>query len=267
MRHVAPTARRLCLLATLCFLAACAVEPKLSDHSTVYIDAWTKRNNPDVYVEPMRSPPRPLSALIVPFDVTQDMAGSEELGEQLTRIVWQTWTRDRVFPKLLYEPNLRRASTPQAVATARRMGLDLVIVGKITYVLAGGTRGNSGVGLTFDVIDVRTGERLWSMAHAGIIEAGLTEDYIIFLRKNRLPLEPLAAITSTLAMDMGGTMTKWNYGYIPPPPANPNPGAPAPHPATAAPNQPFPSQTQPASPSTGTGSGTGTGGRIMERPL
>ena len=228
MRPDPRTARCFCVLLAACFLAGCAIEPKLSDKHTLYIDNWTKRNNPEVYVEPLKAPPTPVSALIVPFQVTQDIAGSQELGEQLTRVVWQAWTRDRVFPKLLFEANLRNGTTPQAVALARKMGIDVVIVGKFTYVMSGGTRGDSGVSFTFDVIDVRSGERLWSMAHAGTMETGLTEDYIIFARKNRMPLDPLTAITSTLAGDMGGPMTKWNYGYKAPPPANPNPAPPAP---------------------------------------
>jgi len=229
MRHRLPIVLPLCsLLAVALVVAACGIEPKLSDKHTLYIDSWTKRNNPEVYVEPLRSPPGPVSALIVPFQVTQDIAYPQELGEQLTRVVWQTWTRDRVFPKLIYEANLRTASTPQAVALGRKMGVDVVIVGKFTYVMSGGTRGDSGVSFTFDVIDVRNGERLWSMGHAGTMETGLTEDYIIFARKNRMPLDPLSAITGTLAMDMGGPMTKWNYGAPVPPPAGPNPRPPAP---------------------------------------
>ena len=231
MRHRLPAFRSFSgLAAALCallLLAGCAIEPKLSDKHTVYIDSWTKRNNPEVYVEPMHAPPGPVSALIVPFQVTQDIAYAPDLGEQLTRVVWQAWTRDRVFPKLLYEANLRNATTPQAVALARKMGVDVVIVGRFTYVMSGGTRGDSGVSFTFDVIDVRSGERLWSMAHAGTMETGLTEDYIIFARKNRMPLDPLTAITSTLAADMGGPMTKWNYGAKVPPPPGPNPVPPA----------------------------------------
>jgi hypothetical protein len=224
-------ARCLCLLLTACFLSACGIDPKISDKSTLFVDSWTKRNNPDVYVEPLRAPTTPLSALIVPFQVTQDMAGSDELGEQLTRIVWQTWTRDRVFPKLIYENHLRNATTPQAVALARKMGIDTVVVGKFTYIMSGGSRGNTGVSFTFDVIDVRNGERLWSMAHGGTMETGITEDYIVFARKNRMPIDPLSGVVATLAMDMGGPITKWNYGFQPPPPANPNPAPPAPRPA------------------------------------
>lgn len=226
MRHATLS----CLLAILAsaLLASCSVEPKMTAQHTVYIDNWTKRNNPEVYVEPQKAPPVPVSALIVPFQVTQDIPYGQDLGEQLTRVVWQTWTRDRVFPKLLYEANLKNASTPQAVALARKMGIDTVVVGKFTYIMSGGSRGDSGVSLTFDVIDAHSGERLWSMAHGGTMETGLTEDYILFLRKNRMPTEPLSAITATLAMDMGSPITNWNYGYKAPPPASPNPPPPAP---------------------------------------
>jgi len=234
--------RRLCLTLWVLALCACSVEPKLSDKSVLYVDNWTRRNNPDVYVQPMQSPPVPMTALMVPFQVTQDIAGAPELGEQVTRIIWQTWSRDRVFPKLLFEPEMRLATTAQAVAKARAAGVDLAIVGKITYIMSGGTRGDSGVSFTFDAIDVKTGERLWSMAHAGTLETGLNEDFILFIRKNRMPLDPVYAITTTLAYDMGGMMIKWNYGFKPPAPAGPNPQPPAAQP-TAQPIRQTPGQT------------------------
>ena len=222
-------------------VTACATDLKLTDKSTVYTDNWARRNNPDVYVQPMHSPPVPMTALMVPFQVTQDIAGAPELGEQVTRIIWQTWTRDRVFPKLLFEPEMRLATTGQAVARARAAGVDLAIVGKITYIMSGGTQGDSGVAFSFEAIDVKTGERMWSMAHAGTLETGRPEDYILFLRRNRMPLDPIYAITSALAYDMGGMMIKWNYGFKAPPPAGPNPG-PAPAPQQPAAAQPASSQ-------------------------
>lgn len=224
----APTVRLLAVTLLATTLAGCAIEPKITDKSVVSVDNWTRRNNPDVYISPMHSPSRPATALMVPFHVTQDIPAAPELGEQITRIVWQTWTRDRVFPKLLYEPEMRLATTRQAITAARRLGVDLAIVGKITYLMSGGTRGNTGVSFSFEIIDVASGERLWSMAHAGTMETGLTEDFIIFARKSRMPTDPVYAITSTLASDMGGTIINWNYGAKPAPPAKPNPTPPEP---------------------------------------
>jgi hypothetical protein len=215
-------------------LSACAVDPKISDRSVLYIDAWVKRNNPQIYVEPLTSPPMPMTAMIIPFEITQDIYYPKELGAQITQVFWQTWTRDRVLPKLIYEPRLRYGNLPQAMAQARKMGLNLLITGRITYLLAGGTTGNSGVSLSVEAFDVNSGERVWSMADAGSVESSMKEDYIIFFRKNRLPTDPLYAIVSVLAADMGGTVINWNYGYRPPeadgasPAEPPNPPAPAP---------------------------------------
>ena len=58
-----------------------------------------------------------------------------------------------------------------------------------------------------------------------------------------MPTDPIYAITSTLASDMGGTIINWNYGAnnrkIPP--ARPNPTPPAP----VSPQQPPQGQGQP----------------------
>lgn len=224
----------LAVMALTLALSACAVDPKISDRSTLYIDAWVKRNNPQIYVEPMTSPPMPMTAMIIPFEITQDINYPKELGEQITQVFWQTWTRDRVLPKIIYEPRFRYGNLPQAIALARKMGVNLVITGRITYLLAGGTTGNSAVSLSVEAFDVNSGERVWSMADAGTVESSMKEDYIIFFRKNRLPTDPLYAIVSVLAADMGGTVINWNYGYRPPeadgsaPVEPPNPPAPAP---------------------------------------
>ncbi len=221
----------LSVMALTLALSACAVEPKVSDRSLVYIDSWVKRNNPQVYIEPISSPPVPQSAMIIPFEVTQDIYYPKELAEQITQVFWQTWTRDRVMPKLIYEPRFRYGTLPQAIALARKMGVNMVITGRITYILAGGSAGNSALSLNVEAYDAATGERVWSMAHAGSVEKGLTEDYILFFRQNRLPMDPLYGIITVLAADMGGTVTNWNYnasGGGAPVPEPPNPPVPAP---------------------------------------
>lgn len=223
--------RALLALAAVLVLSGCSFEPRLTDQSVLYVDTWVKRNNPEFYVEPLKSPPAPLSALVAPFRVTQDIAAPRELGAELTRILWQTWARDRVFPKLVFEQGLIFAPTPQLVAKARQMGLPLVVTGAVTYIYSGGTRGDSALSLNVEILDAATGERIWSMAHAGRMETGLNEDYILFARKNRMPQEPLQAIVSVLAADLGSRIANWNYGAVPPPPAGPNPAPPPPPPA------------------------------------
>ena len=58
-----PQSGLLAALAAALVLVGCAVQPKMSDKSTVYVDAWAKRNNPEVYVEPLKAPPVPLAPL------------------------------------------------------------------------------------------------------------------------------------------------------------------------------------------------------------
>jgi hypothetical protein len=212
------------------FLASCSTEPRLTSLSIVSVDAWVKRNNPDVYVEPLSAPTTPMTAMIVPFQLTQNINYMKLLGDQVTKYVWQTWTRDRVFPKFLFEQAQVPMSTPQAVALARKRGVDLLVTGNVSYLLAGGTRGDTSISLSIDIFDVATGERLWSMAHGGRIETGQTRDYIFFAKQNRMPEDPVYAVATVLAADMGGMVTNWNYGHKPPPPAAPNPSPPPPAP-------------------------------------
>ena len=63
-------------------LVACAMEPRLTSLSIVYLDAYVKREPPAVYIFPPKAPPAPLKALIVPFTVGQDIASAKMLGTQ-----------------------------------------------------------------------------------------------------------------------------------------------------------------------------------------
>ncbi len=222
----AKPALRLLALCLVAALAACSVEPRLTSLSIVSVDTWVKRNNPDFYIEPLSSPGAPMTALIVPFRVNQNIDYARGLGEQVTKYVWQTWTRDRVFPKFLFEQGVGPMTGPQAVALARKRGVDLAVTGAVTYIISGGTRGDSAVSISMEVFDAASGERLWSMAHGGRIETGQTRDYIFFAKQNRMPEDPVYAVTTVLAADMGGIVANWNYGHKPPPPAAPNPTPP-----------------------------------------
>lgn len=221
----------LCLVASLLLLCvACAVDPGISNPSRLYVDQWVKRGQPLTYVEPMSSPARPYKALIVPFRMTQDIPYPIELSRQITNIIWEIWSQENIFPTLVYEPLATSANVDQAILLARDRGLDAVIVGEIPYFLAGGTSGQTAVSMKADVYDVKNGKRIWSMAHAGRMEAGLDEDYILFIRKNRMPQDPVYAVVAALAHDVAGQMRNWNKSLNPggggggggkPAPANP----------------------------------------------
>ncbi|MBF0481366.1 MAG: hypothetical protein HQK81_10665 [Desulfovibrionaceae bacterium] len=195
-------------------LIACAMEPRLTSLSIVYLDAYVKRESPAVYVQPTKAPPAPLKALIIPFTVGQDIASAKSIGTQITEIFWQGWNKDQVFPTLLYDTSLDYKTPEQIMLIARDRGVDLVVNGNITHVLAGGTQGDSMVGLNLQILDVKTGSRIWHMAQAGRMEPGMQHDFIIAMTRNRMPTDPIYAIVSCLAADTGDIIKNWNYNLI-----------------------------------------------------
>jgi hypothetical protein len=195
-------------------LIACAVEPRLSSLSIVYLDAYVKRTDPAVYVQPTAAPPRPLTAMIVPFTVSQDIASAKMLGTQITQIFWQGWNQTQVFPSLFYETGLEFKSPEEIMLIARDRRVDLIVNGNITHILAGGTQGDSMVGLNLQILDVKTGARIWHMAQSGRMEPGQQHDYIIAMTRQRMPTDPINAIVTCLASDTGQLVRNWNLNLI-----------------------------------------------------
>jgi len=200
------------ILALAMALAGCAFEPKLTEQSNLYVDAWVKRNNPAVFVQPQNAPSRPFKAVVLPFKIQQDIPYARDLSRQLTEVFAQTWSQDAVFPSLYFEPAMEGGTVEQAILVGRDRSADCVVTGRINYLLAGGTRSDSAVSITFEIFDVSTGQRIWSMSHAGRIDIGKTDDFIFFKRETRMPQDPLWAIMTALAHDTGGPIKKWNSG-------------------------------------------------------
>ncbi len=196
------------------FTTACAIQPAIDSQTTVYVDSAVIRNNPQIYVQPMGPPPGPYSALILPFRVTQDIDYSRSLGSQVTETFWQAWTGQGVFPTLYYDRTREYINIEQAISEGRRMGVDVVVVGDITYIMSGGSRGETSVSFKVDIFEVSSGQRIWSMAHAGNMAAGLNQDYILFRKVDRLPLDPIYSIVTVLARDMGDLVKNWNFSHI-----------------------------------------------------
>jgi len=200
------------ILALTTLLSACAVDPNLTEQSVLYVDVNVKRNNPTVIIQPMNAPSRPFKAVVLPFAMQQDVVNARHISKQLTEIFANTWMQDQVFPAVFYEPSQEGLSNEQAILVARDRGADCVVTGRIGYVLAGGTRSDSAVSLSFEIFDVNSGQRIWSMTQAGRMDPGRSADYVLFKRESRMPQDPLWAIMATLAHDTGGTIKKWNMG-------------------------------------------------------
>jgi hypothetical protein len=200
------------ILALVATVSACAVAPKLAEQSTVYVDVAVKRNNPSVFVQPMNAPARPFKAVILPFTVEQDVYNARHLAKQLTDVFANTWMQDKVFPALFYEPTQEGLSKEQAILVARDRGADCVVTGRLAYILDGGTRSDSSVSLSFEIFDVNSGQRIWSMAQSGRMDPDRGSDFVLFKTENRLPQDPIWAIMTALAHDTGGPIRNWNTG-------------------------------------------------------
>ena len=200
------------ILALAVMVSACALDPKLTEQSTLYVDVHVKRNNPSVFVQPQNAPTRPFKAVILPFVVQQDVYNARHLSKQLTEVFANTWMQDQVFPAVYYEPSQEGLSNEQAILVARDRGADCVVVGRIAYLLDGGTRSDSGVSISFEILDVNSGQRIWSMAQSGRMDPDRSSDFVFFKRESRMPQDPMWAIMTALGHDTGGPIKKWNTG-------------------------------------------------------
>ncbi|MFZ5427593.1 MAG: hypothetical protein ACOZEN_11515 [Thermodesulfobacteriota bacterium] len=200
------------ILALAALLSGCAYEPKMAEQSVVHVDIHVKRNNPSVFVQPQNAPTRPFKAVVLPFAVQQDIANARHISKQLTEVFANTWMQDQVFPSVFYESAMEGLSVEQAILVGRDRGADCVVLGRYSYILAGGTRSDSAVSLSFEIFDVNTGQRIWSIAQSGRMDPDRSADFILFKRESRMPQDPLWTIMTALAHDTGGPIKKWNTG-------------------------------------------------------
>jgi hypothetical protein len=107
-----------------------------------------------------------------------------------------------------------------AAEVARKAGADVAVTGTITYLLHGGTAGDSALALDLEIIEAATAQPLFRIQQAGRMQADLTKDYIFLARRTRMPTDPLLAVVNRLATDMAGPVQLWLAGPPPPEPEN-----------------------------------------------
>lgn len=203
------------LLFTACFYAGCSSPPRagvnldLASQPTFYVDDWVRRGNPQILVHPVGTPATKPTALFVPLRVTQPMNEPSIVGNNISRMVWQNWLQNQVFPVIEFDGGATPFRPDIALRLARQKGAQVVIGGYVTYFVDGGTVGDTRVSLQLDIYDVATGQLVWSMVHAGLLERQFTNDYLLFAVKARMPSDPAWAVTNTIAADMGTQVKNW----------------------------------------------------------
>jgi hypothetical protein len=76
--------------------------------------------------------------------------------------------------------------------------------------MSGGGIATSTLALQLEAYDVSSGAMVWSMAQAGAIAKPQSHDYVIFATQSKVSSDPIYALTTTLAKDMGKIMLDWS---------------------------------------------------------
>ncbi len=195
--------------------ASCSGPPQagvyidLASQPIFYLDDWVRRGNPQVSVRPTTPPNRPLTALFVPFRVTQQMEKPSIVGLEVSRQIWQTWLSEKVFPVIEFAENAPPYRRDLAMQMASLRGAQLLIGGYISHYVNGGTSGDSKLSVSLEIWDVNTGQMIWAMGHAGVMEHQFTNDFLLFSAKARKPSDPMWAITQTVSWDMAQEVKLW----------------------------------------------------------
>lgn len=196
------------------FVSGCAtVDDKvrfdLGSQPVVYRDQWARRQPPLVYVQPAEHADGQLTAVFVPFRVTQPITDPELIGYTQARIVWQSWLAKRVFSVMEFDAANGPFRRDRAVALARAKGADLAVGGFVTYYNAGGSEAESQVALQVEIYDAASGQLIWSMAQSALMPARTVNDYILFATETRSPTDPMFALAHAIGGDMADILARW----------------------------------------------------------
>lgn len=106
------------------------------------------------------------------------------------------------------------STAPEALRLARRLNLDVVVLGEVPYFLDSGTAGQSGVQVDLEVLEVSTGRQLWFFKDAVKATPRPIVDLIITETRPR-PTPPIYTLVEQLAARMADTLVRG--GPAPPP--------------------------------------------------
>lgn len=198
-------------------LASCAkpsqqvfIDPSLSGNNILWVQPFLEAGAMQVHVRPTTPPLTQPKVVMFPFVMRQSIDKPLQTAREVTRLVWQTWLTEQVFPTLEFDETSNVPSLTEALRVAERKGADLVVLGAVHYLMDGGAVSDTMVGLQVDVYDVKSGVQIWSVTHAGRIEYGRNEDFILFTRKNRMPASPLYSVINYISWQMGAPIKAWS---------------------------------------------------------
>lgn len=209
------TTTRLAALTLACLLlSACGhVQPRITESSKVTLDQDVRTSPLHTYAKPRTTPTRGLSALFVPFKVTESMENPRLIGTQSMTVFWQTFMEREVFAVQSLDDDAFYNNRAHVARLARSKGADLAVTGEISHYLHGGSNSDSAVSLRLDIIDAASGDLVWSLAQAGRMERVLTEDYILFRRSYRMPMDAMNLMLYRIASNMADVVHDWSDAH------------------------------------------------------
>ena len=204
-----------CLAVSLFFTGACgaslnSLNLDLTSQPTYYLDAKVQKSSPQVIVSPATQPNRRLTALMVPFRMTQQSTEAKALGRDVSRLFWQVFLNEQIFPIIEYD----ESAQPYRADYSQRQGLqkraELVIGGQITQYYSGGAQGLSSLSATVEVWDLATGSLIWSVSQNASLDPTGRNDYIVMSTRRRIPADPMWMLSTTIASDIARVIGGWS---------------------------------------------------------
>lgn len=205
----------ICLGLVVFFASACGASRDslsfdLASQPTYYQDAKVQHGNPQVIVSPTTQPNRQLTALMVPFRLTQQSTEAKQIGRDVSRLFWQVFLSEQIFPIIEYDENAQPYRADYSQRQGVRKKAELVIGGHITQYYSGGAQGVSSLSVTVEIWDLATGNLIWSVSQAASLDPTGYNDYIVMGTRKRVPADPMWMISTTAARDIARVVGAWS---------------------------------------------------------
>ncbi|MBU0481887.1 MAG: hypothetical protein KKG47_12380 [Proteobacteria bacterium] len=116
------------------------------------------RQAPVVYVHPLQNVYGRASLAVLPFQVPEGREGA--FSDQVAALFRDVLLGKRSFP-LVKLVDQEYGDPVEAAAIGRKAGVDLVLAGRVNYVVSGTELGGAGVDVSIRLINTSTGNTVW----------------------------------------------------------------------------------------------------------
>ncbi len=117
-----------------------------------------RTNSPIIYIYPLVEDGGMRTVTVLPFHVPANVDSKQGSG---TAALFRDVLLGKQAFKMIKLIDLPYGSRDEAVSLGRQAGTDLVLAGKINYMLAGTRMGGARVDVSVRLLDVRSGDTVW----------------------------------------------------------------------------------------------------------